>query len=144
MGVPCFDEHPPGRAVKVGTLVKFERVRQELWEFTMLQDAADHATPLFERAEQAAQKALDADPDNPPYTLWSHISKMKNDTDKAILYGEKAVKQAPNRPGPYFMYGQALSHGERFEEAVSTYETALELNPVQSEALEMLRRLGGS
>jgi adenylate cyclase len=85
---------------------------------------------VIERAEQAAQKALSKDPDNPPYGLWSHISRFKKDFQNAILYGEKGVKQAPNNSGLYFMLGLALlAEAERFEEAVLTWETALQLAP---------------
>jgi adenylate cyclase len=85
---------------------------------------------IIERAEQEAQKALAIDPDNPPYGLWSHISRFKKDFDNAILYGEKSVKQAPNNSGRYFMLGLALlTEAERFEEAVLTWETALQLAP---------------
>ena len=85
---------------------------------------------VIERAEEAAQKAASADPDNPPYGLWSHISRFKKDYQNAILYGEKGVKQAPNDSGRYFMLGLALlTEGEQFEEAISTWETALQLAP---------------
>ena len=49
------------------------------------------------------------------------------DFDKAIEYGEKAVKQSPNDSGGYFLYGQALKYGEYFKEAIAAYETAIQL-----------------
>jgi adenylate cyclase len=84
---------------------------------------------IFEQAEQSAQNALAADPEYPPNVLWSHIYRMKKDSDNAILYAQKAVKQGPNNAYHYFFLGNALFLGERFEEAVKAYETGLQLVP---------------
>ena len=84
---------------------------------------------VFEKAEQAAQKAYELDPDYPPYTVWSYLSTIKKDADTAILYGKQGVEQAPNNPYRYYFLGQAQHLGERFEEANATFETALQLAP---------------
>jgi adenylate cyclase len=88
---------------------------------------SDSFEKTLEKAEQAAQKALKADPDYPPYSLLCYLSRWKMDFDKAIEYGEKAVKQAPHDSGRHFLYGQALLYGEYFKEAIAAYETAIQL-----------------
>jgi adenylate cyclase len=84
---------------------------------------------VFKRAEEAAQKAFELDPDYPPYTLWCHINTQKKDFDKAILYGQKGVNLDPNNPYRYFFLANALHLEERFEEANATFETAIRLTP---------------
>jgi adenylate cyclase len=84
---------------------------------------------VFEQAEQAAQQALAADPDYPPNVLWSQICRVKKDSDNAISYAEKAIKQGPNNAYHYFFLGLALFLGERFEDAIRAFETGLQLVP---------------
>ena len=83
----------------------------------------------LKKAEQAAQTAFELDSDYPPYTLWSYINRVKLDTDKAIMYGQKGVALDPNNPYRYYFLGIAQFVGEQFEESKATYETALQLLP---------------
>ena len=84
---------------------------------------------VIEKAEAAVSKALAADPDYPPYGTLSRISRLKNDTDNAILYARKGVQQGPTDSGQYYMLCIALHIGEKFVEAADSCETALRLAP---------------
>ncbi|MGD8365742.1 MAG: hypothetical protein PVI36_12555 [Desulfobacterales bacterium] len=81
----------------------------------------------FEKAEQMAQKALEVDPDYPPYTLWSLISRLKKDCDDAILNADKGIEQEPNELYRYFFLSLAQRNANLFEEAISPLETAPQL-----------------
>jgi TolB-like protein len=81
----------------------------------------------LEKAEKAAQKALKVDPNYPPYTLWSQISRLKKDYEDAIVNARKGVEQEPNEPYRYFFLSLALFNANLFEEAISAMETALQL-----------------
>jgi len=86
---------------------------------------------VLDEAEQLAQKALSLQPENKRYgyCLLSAISRLRKDYDEAILFGKKCVEAIPNSSGPHFMLGQALLPAERFEEAISSLEIALQLAP---------------
>lgn len=84
---------------------------------------------VLKKAEQAVRKALDEDPDYPPYGTLSRISRLKKDTDNAILYARKGVQQGPNDSGQHYMLCIALHIGEKFNEAVDSCQTALRLTP---------------
>ena len=62
----------------------------------------------LEKAKQMAQKALEVDPDYPPYTLWSQISRLKKNYEDAIVNARKGVDQEPNEPYRYFFLSLAL------------------------------------
>jgi tetratricopeptide (TPR) repeat protein len=81
----------------------------------------------LEKAKQMAQKALEVDPNYPPYTLWSQISRLKKDYEDAIVNARKGVEQEPNEPYRYFFLSLALFNANLFEEAISPMETALQL-----------------
>ena len=86
----------------------------------------------IEQAEQAAQKIMTLNPDQPPpYNLLSSISLCKKDFDNAILYGEKAVELGPNDNSGYFILGVALRSAGRYEDANVNLETALRLVPLR-------------
>jgi adenylate cyclase len=86
----------------------------------------------IEQAEQAAQKVIALNPDQPPpYSTLSQIRLLKKDFDKAILYGEKAVELNPNDAGCYFSLGMVLRSVGRYEEAIQNLETALRLSPLR-------------
>jgi TolB-like protein len=84
---------------------------------------------VLEKAEQAVSRSLTVDPDYPPYGTMSRISRLKKDMENAIVYGRKAVQQAPNDSGRHYMLCLALGRGDKFEEAVASCETALRLAP---------------
>ena len=86
----------------------------------------------IENAEKAGQKCTDLTLDQtPPFGLLSQISVLKKDFDNAILYGEKAVESSPNEGGYYLSLGLALRSAGRYEEAIASLETALQLNPLR-------------
>ncbi len=62
-------------------------------------------------------------------SLLCGIYLMKKDLDKAIASAEKAVKQSPNNSGIYVMLGMALRTNGQYEEAISSFKKALQLNP---------------
>jgi TolB-like protein len=84
---------------------------------------------VLEKAEEAVSKALAADPDYPPYGTLSRISRLKNDMEKAILYARKGVQQGPTDSGQHYMLCIALHLADKFDEAVDSCETALQLAP---------------
>jgi len=43
----------------------------------------------LEKAEQMAKKAFEVEPDYPPYTVWSQISRLKKKFDDAIVNAKK-------------------------------------------------------
>ncbi len=84
---------------------------------------------VLEKAEEAVEKALAADPDYPPYGTLSRISRIKKDMDSAILYARKGVQQGPTDSGQHYMLCIALHFAEKFDEAIDACETALRLAP---------------
>ena len=62
-------------------------------------------------------------------SLLCGIYLMKKDLDKAIASAEKAVQQSPNNSGIYVMLGMALRTNGQYEEAISSFKKALQLNP---------------
>ena len=64
--------------------------------------------------------------------LLSGIHLLKKDWEKAIAYGEKTVEQSPNRAGVHSMLGYALRSNGQYDEAISSYKKALQLNPVRN------------
>lgn len=84
---------------------------------------------VIEKAEEAVEKALAADPDYPPYGTLSRINRIKKDMDSAILYARKGVQQGPTDSGQHYMLCIALALAEKFDEAIDTCETALRLAP---------------
>jgi TolB-like protein len=81
----------------------------------------------LEKAEQMAQKALEVDPDYPPYTLRSQISRLRKNYEDAILNAEKGIEQEPNEPYRYFFLSLAQRDANLFEDAISPIKTALQL-----------------
>jgi tetratricopeptide (TPR) repeat protein len=57
---------------------------------------------------------------------------MKKDLEKAIAYGEKAVEQSPNSAGVNSMLGVALRSNGQYDEAITRFKKALQLNPVKN------------
>jgi adenylate cyclase len=64
--------------------------------------------------------------------LLSGIHLLKKDWEKAIAYGEKAVEQSPSRAGVHSMLGYALRSNGQYDESISSYKKALQLNPVRN------------
>jgi adenylate cyclase len=63
--------------------------------------------------------------------LLSSIHLLKKDWDKAIAYAEKAVEQRPNYAGPNNILGYALRSNGQYEEAISRFKKAIQLNPIK-------------
>jgi tetratricopeptide (TPR) repeat protein len=74
-----------------------------------------------------AQKALEVDPDYPPYTLRSQISRLRKNYDDAIVNAKKGIEQEPNEPYRYFFLSLAQRDANLFEDAIPPIETALQL-----------------
>ena len=89
-----------------------------------------------------AQKALEVDPDYPPYTLWSQISRLKKNFDDAIVNAKKGIEQEPNAPYRYFFLSVALRYANLFEDAIPPIETALQL--ARFRPVNMLNQLAWS
>lgn len=83
----------------------------------------------MEKAEQAVQRAVDVDPDYPPYGTMSRIARLKKEMETAIAYGRKSVQQAPNDSGRHYMLCLALFMGEEFKESVDSCQSAIRLAP---------------
>jgi tetratricopeptide (TPR) repeat protein len=81
----------------------------------------------LENAEQMAQKAFEVDPDYPPYTLRSQISRLRKNYDDAIVNAKKGIEQEPNEPYRYFFLSLAQRDANLFEDAIPPIETALQL-----------------
>ena len=81
----------------------------------------------LEKAEQMAKKAFEVEPDYPPYTVWSQISRLKKNFDDAIVNAKKGIEQEPNEPYRYFFLSLALRDANLFEDAIPPIETALQL-----------------
>ena len=85
------------------------------------------------KAEEMAQKAisirgLTAGENG----LLSSVHLMKKDLDKAIAYAEKAVEQAPNYANVHNILGIALRNNGQYDEAVSSFKKALQLDPIKN------------
>ena len=96
----------------------------------------------IEKAEQMAKKAFEVDPEYPPYTLWSQISRLKKNFDDAILNAKKGIEQEPNAPYRHFFLSVALRSANLFEDAVPPIETALQL--ARFRPVNMLNQLAWS
>lgn len=96
----------------------------------------------FEKAEEMAKKAMELDPDNPPYALWSYIYREKGNFEKAIYYGKKCVEQDPNGPYRYYFLANAQRFAGEYADAVVSAETALKLIPFRP--INYLNTLGWS
>jgi tetratricopeptide (TPR) repeat protein len=64
-------------------------------------------------------------------SLLSSINLLKKDLNKAISYAEKAVEQRPNSALDHFILGMALRYNGQYDEAISRFKRALQLNPVK-------------
>ncbi|MBW2195571.1 MAG: tetratricopeptide repeat protein [Deltaproteobacteria bacterium] len=62
--------------------------------------------------------------------LLSCVHLLKKDLDKAIAYAEKAVEQRPNYANVHNILGLALRSNGQYDEAISSFKKALQLDPV--------------
>ncbi len=84
------------------------------------------------KAESMVQKAISIHGNRAEENaLLSSIHLLRKDWDKAIAYGEKAVEKRPNYAGPNNVLGYALRSNGQYDESISRYKKALQLNPVR-------------
>jgi adenylate cyclase len=84
----------------------------------------------FVKAEQAAQKALDLDNTVPDgLGLQALVHCFKREHDQAIALAESAVSQNPNHADSHQCLGMIYHWAGRHEDAISTINKALRLNP---------------
>jgi tetratricopeptide (TPR) repeat protein len=107
----------------------------------------------FLHAKEAFEKAIAANPDNALYYFHASITALRNDLfDLAIIWAMRATELEPDNP----MYQQhvdivqaAIYHREAqeafangdFERAIEQFQAALDLDPLNDEALRVLERL---
>jgi adenylate cyclase len=100
----------------------------EIW-FDMTKEPSE----AIARAEEMRQKAISLHGITATENrMLSAINILKKDYDKAIYYGEKAVKQSPNNADAYSTLGTALRINGQYDEAISSFKKALKLNPIKA------------
>ena len=83
------------------------------------------------RAEEMVQKAISIHGVTAGENgLLSCIYLLKKDLDKAISYARKAVEQGPNFANVHNIMGLALKSNGQYEEAISSFKKALQLDPI--------------
>ena len=85
---------------------------------------------LMQKAFDAAQKALSADPDYAgSYSLLGHIFMSRGDTDQAISMSEKALELAPGDPYRMALLADILIDTDRIGEGIGNLQKAIRLCP---------------
>lgn len=99
----------------------------------------------YEEAVSAYDKALRINPQH--FTAWHNLSSVYNDMGEyrqAIEAANQAIRLDKNKQnigGPWLSKGRALYHLGKYEEALASYEKALELDPDNSTAIKNIRYL---
>jgi adenylate cyclase len=84
----------------------------------------------IEKSGELAQKALALDDTLAlTHTIWSHIYRLKQQHDKAIAEGERAVALNPNGADAHAYFAPILFSADKPEEALVMIKKAIRLNP---------------
>ena len=114
----------------------------EIMETVIAEQGIEAAVATY--TELRADSSADVNFDRSELQLLGRRLLQEERVREAItIHGLNAVAY-PTSAATHANLGRAHAAAGNVAEARAAYETALELNPVQSEALEMLRRLGGS
>ena len=98
------------------------------WHFVF---DAQPRNKLFKSGTALAQKAMDIDPNLAlPYVSVMMSLLLQNANDEALEVALKAVKQCPNSPEAHVGLGLINTVLENFEDAISSIETAIDLDPL--------------
>ena len=87
----------------------------------------------FDKAIAAYQKAIEVDEES-PFWVYRHLGfslSQMGDLDGAIEAYEQALVRAPEDVATYGLLGQAQGKAEKLEEAISSYQKAIEIQPEQ-------------
>ena len=114
----------------------------EILESTIAEEGIEAAVATYN--ELRANRADDINFDRSELQLLGRRLLQEEHVRKAIAIHELNAAAYPTAAATHANLGRAYAAAGNVAEAKAAYETALELNPVQSEALEMLRRLGGT
>ena len=96
-------------------------------------------TVMGKRAEAAAKKALELDPDLPEaHTAMANVHYLFDRFDKALSDAKAAVRINPNLADGYLSLGVLQCVTRTAKEALATFKKAYELDPLSPIAGEML------
>ncbi len=89
----------------------------------------------YQRAIEAARKAVDADPDEPSTHLNLGAALLRaGSAEEAVMEFEQALRLSPGHPGAHFSLGAALAAADRRLEAEAQYRAAVTANPGYKQA----------
>ncbi|MFO1530653.1 MAG: tetratricopeptide repeat protein [Kiritimatiellia bacterium] len=98
--------------------------------------------------EAAIENLMRADgelPFNPIINLAiSQTCASMGDYDRAVLYGNRVITYDPRNPAGYLMLGYCYLESQNYAQAQSIYETLLDFDPAQVDALSGLAHALGS
>ena len=85
---------------------------------------------LMQKALDAAQSGVDADPDYPmAYSLLAHVHMSLGDTEQAIAIGEKAISLGPNDSYALAIHADRLIESGQVDEGLRRLKKAIRLCP---------------
>lgn len=91
------------------------------------------------KARAALEAAVQVDPfDGMSINRLAYLSASLGDTDEAFRLIDRYIALAPSQANPYDTRGDLLAWSGRVEEAMSSYETALQYNPRFSPSIQSL------
>lgn len=70
-----------------------------------------------------------------------YLSIEKNKLNEALAFFESNVKLHPTSTNSWDSYGECLMLLEKRQEAIRAYEKAIELNPKNNNAINMLKKI---
>jgi Flp pilus assembly protein TadD len=133
---------------RTGSADAMARARDLLLPLTASDDAPASSVLLLaytmtwlgenDAAEQAYRRAIALDPAQPQALnnlAYLMVRRSGSDTVETERLARRAVELSPATPAFYDTLGRALLRQERHEQALSSFEKALELDPAYAEAL---------